>query len=84
MIKTTHTVLILALFFALASCSDQKHRPVATNAQLDSVFRVADRLSDSGMKKEALALVTSAYKTFSPLSLTDHINTTRIESIVSL
>ncbi len=74
MIKTTHTLQILALFFVLASCSDQKHRPVATNAQLDSVFRVADRLSDSGMKKESLALVTSAYKTFSPLSLTDHIN----------
>ena len=74
MINKRYTLLILAMVFALASCSEQKHRHVATNGTLDSVFSVADRLSDSGMKKESLALVTAAYKKVSPLSQTDHIN----------
>lgn len=74
MTKTLHTLFIFILILALASCFERKNAVVGTNPQFDSVFRVADGLSDSGYKKKSLALVTSAYKTIGPLSLTDHIN----------
>jgi signal transduction histidine kinase len=62
------------ILFVFCSCHEQKADGLSTTPAFDSVFIAADKLSDSGFREKALAIVMNAHSNMQHLATEDEIN----------
>ncbi|MCF8451515.1 MAG: hypothetical protein K9G49_16705 [Taibaiella sp.] len=62
------------ILFVFCSCHEQKADGLSSTPAFDSIFVAADKLSDSGFRNEALAIVMNAHSRMPHLTTEDEIN----------